>query len=153
MTTVNQALAAIEALTVATAGASASHRAPTTPERRASEGSAGAEGRRSHRGAAWAEGPDDPSSFSVDCLPVEAFEALFLAAYGLGDILVAEEPYLLELFLVEPAPCFCRLTLVPEAGGSLVTADVSEACEMGPPPLAAEVVDVLVAELNSLVAR
>jgi hypothetical protein len=83
---------------------------------------------------------------------VEAFEALFLAAYGLGDILVADEPYLLELFLVEPAPCFCRLTLVPEAGGSLVTAEVSEACEMGPPPLAAEVVDVLVAELNSLVA-
>lgn len=90
-------------------------------------------------------------SFSVDCLPVDAFEALFLAAYGLGDILVADEPYLLELYLLEPAPCFCRLTLVPEAGGSIVTVDLSPAADRLHAPAPAEVIEVLVAELNALV--
>ena len=80
-----------------------------------------------------AEEPGDPDSFSVEMLPVEAFEALFVAAYGLGDILVADEPYLLELYLGEPA-CFCRLTLVPEAGGSLVTVEVGPAAESGAGP-------------------
>jgi hypothetical protein len=86
----------------------------------------------------------------VELLPVEAFEALFLAAYGLGDILVTDEPYLLELYLTEPAPCFCRLTLVPEAGGSIVTVDVGPAAESGEAPTASAVVEVLVAELNAL---
>src|ERR1700736_1427836 len=35
-------------------------------------------------------------TFSIAALPVEAFEALFLVAYGLGEILVADEPYALE---------------------------------------------------------
>ncbi|MDQ1428855.1 MAG: hypothetical protein QOK39_2331 [Acidimicrobiaceae bacterium] len=90
-------------------------------------------------------------TFSVDRLPAEAFEALFLAAYALGDILVADEPYLLELYLLEPAPCFCRVTLVPEAGGSIVTVDVSPARDGGTAPETAAVVDVLIAELNALV--
>ena len=93
--------------------------------------------------------PDD--TFSVDRLPAEAFEALFLAAYALGDILVADEPYLLELFLLEPSPCFCRVTLVPEAGGSIVTVEVSPARDGGTVPETAAVVDVLIAELNALV--
>ncbi|MDQ1419081.1 MAG: hypothetical protein QOJ52_1043 [Acidimicrobiaceae bacterium] len=96
------------------------------------------------------EEPGDPDTFSVELLPVEAFEALFLAAYGLGDILVTDEPYLLELYLTEPAPCFCRLTLVPEAGGSIVTVDVGPAAESGEAPTASAVVEVLVAELNAL---
>jgi hypothetical protein len=96
-------------------------------------------------------GPSDPDSFSVGWLPAEAFEALFLAAYGLGDILEADEPYLLELYLSEPA-CFCRLTLVPEAGGSLVTVDVSPAGDTLIQPTSAEVIAVLVTELNALVA-
>ncbi len=104
------------------------------------------------RKPAHACGADDPDSFSVECLPVEAFEALFLAAYGLGDILTADEPYLLELYLSEPVACFCRLTLVPEAGGSLVTAEVSAASESSAPPQTAAVIEVLVAELNSLVS-
>jgi len=103
-------------------------------------------------GFARANGPADPDSFSVGWLPAEAFEALFLAAYGLGDILEADEPYLLELYLTEPEPCFCRLTLAPEAGGSLVTVDVSPAAETLLPPDSAAVIEVLVAELNALVA-
>jgi hypothetical protein len=99
------------------------------------------------------EEPGDPDTFSVELLPVEAFEALFLAAYGLGDILVTDEPYLLELYLTEPAPCFCRLTLVPEAGGSIVTVDVSPAAESVDVPAASAVIELLVTELNALVTR
>jgi hypothetical protein len=128
MTLVNQAVAEIEALTAAGPVASAF----SSP-------------------AAQAAGATDPASFSVELLPVEAFEALFLAVYGLGDILTADEPYLLEGYLTDP-PCFCRLTLVPEAGGSLVTAEVTAASESQVPPEPAAVVEVLVEELNSLVA-
>jgi hypothetical protein len=91
-------------------------------------------------------------SFSLDWLPAEAFEVLFLAAYGLGDILVADEPYLLELYLVEPSPCFCRLTLAPEAGGSIVTVDITPAADSRNAPEPAAVIRVLIAELNALVS-
>jgi hypothetical protein len=101
---------------------------------------------------AMAGGFVDGESFSVERLPAEAFEALFVAAYGLGDILVADEPYLLELFLAEPVPCFCQLHLAPEAGGSLVTVDVSPALESIPAPDVGAVIEVLVAELNALMA-
>ena len=97
-------------------------------------------------------GPADPDSFSVSWLPVDAFEALFLAAYGLGDILSADEPYLLELYLNQP-PCFCRLSLVPEAGASLIFVEVSPAADAVAAPQPAAVIDILVAELNALVAR
>jgi hypothetical protein len=90
----------------------------------------------------------DDDSFSVDALPVEAFEALFLVAYGLGEILVADEPYTLELYLPEPLSCFCTLSLAPEAGGSIVTIDLS-AAEGGEAPAVGVVRDVLVAELGS----
>jgi hypothetical protein len=94
----------------------------------------------------------DAESFELSALPAEAFEALFLVSYGLGDILVTEEPYLLELYLTEPAPCFCQLTLVPEAGGSVVTVEVSPPAEADAPP-AETVRDVLVGELNRLATR
>ena len=106
-----------------------------------------------------AAGPPPPvavdaavDSFSIACLPVEAFEALFLAAYGLGDILVADEPYLLELYLREPVACFCRLSLVPEAGGSIVTVDISPAADGLKVPEAGVVIAVLIAELKALVS-
>jgi hypothetical protein len=93
--------------------------------------------------------PLDTDSFSVAALPAEAFEALFLVAYGIGDILVAEEPYTMELYLSEPASCFCQLSLVPEAGGSIVTIDLTPAEATDPPP-AESVRDLLVSELNDL---
>ena len=99
--------------------------------------------------------PDSPTgddSFSVGYLPAEAFEMLFLAAYGLGDILAVDEPYVLELYLLEPAPCFCLVTLFPEAGGSLVTVDITPASDSVAAPPAAAVIDVLVAELERLAA-
>jgi hypothetical protein len=129
MTEVNRALAQIERL----AGAEPASVAPAQPT------------------VAQPAGSLDPDSFSVEWLPAEAFEALFLAAYGLGDILVADEPYLLELFLAEP-PCFCHLTLVPEAGGSLVTVEVTPPADALAAPTPAAVIEVLVAELNALIA-
>jgi hypothetical protein len=93
--------------------------------------------------------PLEGDSLTVEALPAEAFEALFLVAYGLGEILVADEPYLMEAYLSEPAPCFCRLTLVPVAGGSIVTVDVEPAEDDEPPPVLA-VRDLLVAELDRL---
>ena len=139
MTLVNQALAQIEASQV---------EATQTGE------AAGADDRGDESPSpivAFPCGAADPDSFSMDWLPAEAFEALFLAAYGLGDILATDEPYLLELYLAEP-PCFCRLTLVPEAGGSLITVEVSPASESLMSPDPAEVIAVLAAEVNALVA-
>jgi hypothetical protein len=135
MTTVNRALTEIEARPAEEAArAPVSPLAPVAPD-------------------LGSEEPGDPDTFSVELLPAEAFEALFLAAYGLGDILVTDEPYLLELYLSEPAPCFCRLTLVPEAGGSIVTVDVGPAGDSIEAPTPSEVIEVLVAELNALVTR
>jgi hypothetical protein len=139
MTEVNLALAAIEL-----GGPS------TAPARPAPARPAAAAANKADPATQPDSTPRD-DTFSVDRLPAEAFEALFLAAYALGDILVADEPYLLELYLLEPAPCFCRVTLVPEAGGSIVTVDVSPARDGGTAPETAAVVDVLIAELNALV--
>jgi len=93
----------------------------------------------------------DEDSFSVAVLPAEAFEALFVVGYGLGEVLVADEPYTLELYLPEPLECFCRLSLVPEAGGSIVTIDLAGADGKEAPPVGA-VRDALVAELSTVAA-
>ena len=111
--------------------------------------------RRRGRRPADPDGPHPPAvmldadTFAVGALPAEAFEALFLVAYGLGEILVADEPYALDTYLAEPAPCFCRLTLVPEAGGSIVTLELVPAEGTGLPPVEA-VRDLFVSELNQL---
>ena len=91
----------------------------------------------------------EDDSFGVAALPVDAFEALFLAAYGLGEILVADEPYTLELYLAEPVACFCALSVAPEAGGSIVTIDLVAAEGSAPPPVVA-VRDLLIAELSTI---
>jgi hypothetical protein len=145
MTEVNQALTAIE---LDGPRATAAQPAPAEPAAERDPAPAPQPDPAPHAGSTT---PLE-DTFSIDWLPAEAFEALFLAAYGLGDILVADEPYLLELYLLEPAPCFCRVTLVPEAGGSIVTVDVSPAREGGLAPETAAVVDVLIAELNALVS-
>jgi hypothetical protein len=99
-----------------------------------------------HRRAA----PVDGDSFSVGVLPVEAYESVFLVAYGLGEILTSDEPYALDAYLSEPRPCFCQLWLAPEAGGTIVTIDVLPAEEDVEAPAVAAVRDRLVAELNDL---
>ncbi len=67
----------------------------------------------------------DAPSFTVDALPVETFEALLVVASWIGEVLDDDPPYVLECHLHEPAPCWCRLDLVPDAGGSTVSITVT----------------------------
>lgn len=91
----------------------------------------------------------DVASFTVDVLPVVAFEGLHLVAASLGDIADEEPPYMVEFLLRGPDFLWCRCDLVPDAGATTVAVSVSPA---GDQPLVRveEMRDILVAELNSL---
>ena len=88
-------------------------------------------------------------SFTIDALPAEAFEALLIVTSWIGEVLVDEPPYLLDVHLYEPAECWCRLELVPDAGSSTVSITVA-GIEGRAAPLVDEVRDVWVANLNQL---
>jgi len=90
----------------------------------------------------------DAPSFTIDVLPAEAFEALLVVTAWHGDVLVDDPPYLLEVHLHDPAPCWCRLDLVPDAGGTTVSLTVAGVA--GEVPTADEVRDLWVASLNAL---
>ncbi len=106
----------------------------------------------------------DAPSFTVDALPVEAFEALLVVAAWIGEVLDDDPPYVLECHLNEPSPCWCRLDLVPDAGGSTVSITVAtpagdhlptadpRAADIGPQDLnfVERVRDVWVEQLNQL---
>ncbi len=89
----------------------------------------------------------DVPSFVIDALPAEAFEALLIVASWIGDVLVDDPPYVLEVHLYEPTPCWCRLDLVPDAGASTVSLTVA-AIDGSPAPLVDDVRDVWVHHLN-----
>lgn len=91
----------------------------------------------------------DTASFTIEALPVEAFEALTVVVTWFGELLVDEPPYLLEAHLEAPRRCWCRLELVPDAGASTVSLTVA-AVEVGPPPDVDRVRDVWVEALNRL---
>jgi hypothetical protein len=91
----------------------------------------------------------DAPSFTIDTLPAEAFEALLIVTSWMGEVLVDDPPYVLEVHLTEPAPCWCRLDLVPDAGGSTVTLTVASIGGV-PAPDVEEVRDLWVANLNRL---
>lgn len=91
----------------------------------------------------------DAPSFSVDVLPAVAFEALLVVATWAGQVLVDDPPYLLDVHLFEPYDCWCRLELVPEAGGSMVSVTVAGLDDQ-PPPLVDDVRDLWVTMLNDL---
>lgn len=92
---------------------------------------------------------DDPVTFSVPMLPVDAFDTLLVVSSFLGQPWVIDEPYQLVVVLDPPFACRCLLDLVPEAGGSIVTVEV-EPRDGGPCTDAAAVRDALVAELAGL---
>jgi hypothetical protein len=95
----------------------------------------------------WVE--QDMPSFTVDALPVETFEALLIAVSWIGEVIDDDPPYVLECLLRDPSPCWCRLELVPDAGGSTVSLTVST--EVGDPPVSADTVrDVWVEQLNQV---
>lgn len=106
-------------------------------------------GRRSRRPYRRSVAHDVPS-FVIEALPAEAFEALLVVASWIGEVLVDEPPSLLEVHLHEPAPCWCRLDLVPDAGSSTVSLTVVELDAYGPVPEVEAVRDTWVALLNRL---
>jgi len=91
----------------------------------------------------------DAPSFTIDLLPVEAFEALLIVTSWMGEVLVDDPPYVLEVHLTEPGPCWCRLDLVPDAGGSTITLTVASIGGTPAPDVEA-VRDEWVANLNRL---
>lgn len=91
----------------------------------------------------------DAPSFTIDCLPAEAFEALLVVTSWIGELLVDDPPYVLEVHLTDPSPCWCRLDLVPDAGGSTVTLTVAPVGDTLAPDVD-DVRDVWVANLNRL---
>jgi hypothetical protein len=91
----------------------------------------------------------DAPSFVVEALPVVTFEALLIATSWLGDVLVDEPPYVLEVHLDDPAPCWCRLELVPDAGATTVSLTVA-GVDGGEPPSAIAVRDRWISVLNAL---
>lgn len=94
----------------------------------------------------------DSPSFTIDVLPAEAFEALLVVTTWIGESLVDDPPYVLEVVLHEPSPCWCRLDLVPDAGATTVSLTVA-AFEGHVMPDIDEVRDVWVANLNALGER
>ncbi len=63
----------------------------------------------------------DRPSFTINALPVFAYEVLLLAARVLGDVSSDEPPYLLEVQLEDPPMTWCRLEIVPDAGSSTIS--------------------------------
>lgn len=95
----------------------------------------------------------DAPSFTIDALPAEAFEALLVVVSWIGDVLDDDPPYVLECHLREPSPCWCRLDLVPDAGGStvsIVVASSSDSDQPLEPGFVEQVRDVWVEHLNQL---
>ena len=69
----------------------------------------------------------DRPSFTINALPVVAYEVVLLAARVLGDVSSDEPPYLLEVQLEDPPLTWCQLEIVPDAGSSTVSFIVDRA--------------------------
>lgn len=109
---------------------------PTRPERRTPR-SEGTE-RRDH------------PSFTVEVLPVEAFEALLIVASWFGEVVDDSPPYGLEVLLTDPLSAWCRLDLVPDAGATTVSIAVGPGPDGSRIPAVEAVRDLWVSALNRL---
>lgn len=91
----------------------------------------------------------DHPSFTVEALPAEAFEALYVVASWLGETIDDDPPYRLDVELAEPVTCWCRLELLPDAGATTVGLTIGS--ERGVTAADIDTVrDAWVAGLNSL---
>lgn len=82
---------------------------------------------RSEERSEWVGTTRDVPSFTIEALPVEAFEALLLAAAELGEIEDDDPPYELRTLLAAPLRCWCQLDIVPDAGASTVSVSIAPA--------------------------
>jgi len=87
------------------------------------------EGRRRPTGTGGVD--HDVASFVIEALPVEAFEALVLVTSWIGEVVVDEPPYQLDVPLLDPLRCWCRLDLVPDAGASTVGVTIAALQALG----------------------
>ena len=69
-------------------------------------------------------GRRDCPSFTIDVLPVEAFDSLLMAAAELGEVIDDEPPYRLEVMMLHPHDDWVVFDLVPEAGSTTVNMSV-----------------------------
>ncbi len=95
----------------------------------------------------------DMSCFTIDALPVDAWQLLYVGASQCGPIIDEEEPYLLEFLLSDTsieafASAMCRCEIVPEAGAS--TIHLSLFSELGSIGGVEIVRDFLVSIINGL---
>lgn len=97
----------------------------------------------------WVGTRTDISSFTIEALPVEAFEALLVAAAELGEVEDDDPPYELRALLAEPLACWCQLDVVPEAGASTVSVSIAP-IESSPLPLLVDVRNAWIVALNGL---
>jgi hypothetical protein len=67
----------------------------------------------------------------------------------LGEVLVDDPPYQLDVALEEPYACWCRLDLLPDAGATTVSLTLA-GIGQHPPPDLDDVRDLWVANLNQL---
>jgi hypothetical protein len=91
----------------------------------------------------------DVASFTIEALPVVAFEALLVVTSWIGEVVVDEPPYQLDVVLTDPLRCWCRLGLVPDAGASTVALTIASLPGEPLPPIDS-VRDLWVASLNQL---
>jgi hypothetical protein len=138
--------AADEATRLVVTAVAASEAAPAAPP------AAPVDGRSplgSSPAGSWMVWQFDHPSFTVESLPVAAFEALLVVAAWIGETIDDDPPYRLDVAMSEPVECWCRLDLVPDAGSTTVS--VSVGTERGVPPPDTDVVrDAWIAGLNAL---
>ncbi|HET9547610.1 MAG TPA: DnaJ domain-containing protein [Desertimonas sp.] len=91
----------------------------------------------------------DVASFVIEALPAVAFEALLVVTSWIGEVVVDEPPYQLDVLLLDPLRCWCRLDLVPDAGASTVSLTIAALPDEALPDID-DVRDLWVESLNRL---
>jgi hypothetical protein len=92
---------------------------------------------------------NDVASFVIEALPVVAFEALYVVTSWIGEVVVDEAPSQLDVLVLDPLRCWCRLDLVPDAGATTVGLTIA-ALPDEPLPDIDDVRDLWVESLNRL---
>jgi hypothetical protein len=92
----------------------------------------------------------DVASFVIEALPAEAFEALLVVTAWIGEVIVDDPPYQLDVVLTDPLRCWCRLDLVPDAGASTVSLTIARLADAPGLPDIDDVRDLWVSSLNHL---
>lgn len=96
----------------------------------------------------------DVSSFTVNVLPVDCWQALEVVAAMCGPTIQDEPPYLLEFMLHDTSllyshDAWCRCECVPEAGGTTVHLTVGSSHHSHIPDIGA-VRDFIIEQLNTI---